>query len=59
MTAIRARWPRSLSSLGAVMLLTSLFSHAHAAEQGASRDLPKLGRLLDRFVNRELVWVAE
>ncbi|MBW7969640.1 cellulase family glycosylhydrolase [Bradyrhizobium sp. BR 10289] len=44
MTAICARWPRSLSFLGAVLLLTSGLAPAHGAEQGAASDVPKLGR---------------
>jgi endoglucanase len=44
MTAICARWPGCLSFAAAVLFLTSLFSHAHDAEHGTSRDMPKLGR---------------
>lgn len=43
MTAIRARWPRSFN-LAATAFFLSLFSHAHAAEQAASRDTLRLGR---------------
>jgi endoglucanase len=44
MTAICARWPGSLSLAAAVFFLTLLFVHVHGAEQGASREMPKLGR---------------
>jgi endoglucanase len=44
MTAMRARWPRSVKLAAMVVFLASLSSHAQGAEQAASRDTPKLGR---------------
>jgi endoglucanase len=44
MTAIRAHWPRSFNLAATVFFLASLFSHAHAAGQAASRDTLRLGR---------------
>ncbi|MGY4410356.1 hypothetical protein ACVWW4_002092 [Bradyrhizobium sp. LB7.1] len=44
MTAVRARWPRSFNLAATAFFFTSLLSHAHGAEQPASRDMPKLGR---------------
>ncbi|WP_083636169.1 cellulase family glycosylhydrolase [Bradyrhizobium sp. AS23.2] len=44
MTAIRARWPRSLNLAATAFLFASLFSQAHGAEQDASRDAARLGR---------------
>ena len=44
MTAMRARCPRSFNLAAAAFFLASLVSHAHGAEQAASRDTPKLGR---------------
>jgi endoglucanase len=44
MTAVRARWPRSFNLAATAFFFASLLSHAHGAEQSASRDMPKLGR---------------